>query len=85
MNYKVYLLSLIIGTGETGDAFRPQLSDDYPAIGWTDDTGRDVADLPGVPDCIVVLARCDDGQLAALEADENYCVLSVEEDDEITP
>lgn len=79
MRYRAMVCGPVTGTGVAGDAFRPRLGDDYPAVGWSDVTGRDGLAMPGDPALVVVEAEVDGAALAALEGDGRYVVLSAEE------
>lgn len=74
----VWLISPLIGTGARGDAFRPQFSSDYPEVGWSDDTGRPVESLPGLPTAIIILVVCSEEQLASIEENDIYFVIETE-------
>ena len=66
-----------IGTGAAGDAFRPQLADDY-AVDWQDITGQQDRQLIPAPNAYTLQVTCDDATLAAIQADANYVVLFFE-------
>jgi hypothetical protein len=82
---KTHILSPIIGSGIPKiDPFRPQFGEDYSAITYTDVTARPTEVLIGVPETITIEATCLEEQVAILELDNRYFVISTEVIDETT-
>jgi len=73
------LLSPVVGDGTTGNPYRPQFGDDFPALSWSDVTGRATADQPGDPSLEVIEAITDDP--GSIYANDTYFVLSETETD----
>jgi hypothetical protein len=75
----VTLLSPVVGDGTPGNAYRPQLSDDYPGLTWQDVTGQDTEQQPGDPALVVLEVYTDDPD--ALGADDTYFVMEIAENE----
>lgn len=56
----------------------PQLTDDHALFVCNDDTHQPAANLSPSPNLYVVHVECNDAQLAEIEADPTYLVLSSE-------
>ena len=74
MAWTVTLLSPVVGDGTTGNAYRPQFSDDFPALSWSDVTGQATEDMPGDPSLVIIEVVTDDP--APIYANDTYFVLS---------
>lgn len=74
MARRVTLLSPVIGNGTSASPYRPQFSNDYPALQYSDITGRDTEDQPGQPNLVTIEATVDDPEPIYNNAD--YFVLA---------
>lgn len=77
---RAQVLTKWVGTGARGvDPFRPQLEDVFPGLNWTDVTAQPSANLPPVPNILVVEVLCDAATRDAIEADARFYLLHDEE------
>lgn len=63
---------------------RPRLGADYPTVEWTDLAGTPSEHIIPAPNATTVEARMDEATLALVEADPNFAVIWVEDDDATT-
>ena len=72
------VLTQWIGTGTSeDDAYRPSITTDHPTIAkYEDTTGQPSENLTPNPNTFSCRIECDDATLAAIEADNNYYVIS---------
>lgn len=76
---RAQILTEWIGDGQSPEtAFRPRFTDDYPSIKWMDATDRQFPNLPGLPTAIIIDAECNEVQLAEIESNPDYFVVSTE-------
>ena len=78
---RAQILTPWIGDGITAP-YRPALADVHPVESWSDVTGQDVEQLVPTVNAYVIEVICSEAQLAAIEADPNYCVITSEVIDE---
>lgn len=77
---KLQVITKWLGTGQRGvDPFRPELEDVFPGLNWTDVTGQSSANLPTLPNALIVEVICDEATRDALEADSKFYVLHDED------
>ena len=81
---KITVLTPWIGDGFTDkgggdvDRRRPKVVDDYGIKTWSDITAQPAENLTPTPNAYVIHANVDDATLAAIDADSQYTVLTVE-------
>lgn len=79
MRFRLTILSPWMGSGTMEDSYRPQFGDDYTYIAWSELSVRPSPDYCADPNLGTLTCDVTDVELAALEADNDYHILSCEE------
>jgi hypothetical protein len=73
---KLTLITPWTGSGAKGNAYRPQFTEHYPGVGWTDITAQESKNLIPSVNLYILEVECSDAQATTIKADSRYLVLT---------
>lgn len=79
MDILAQVLSPWVGEGTTSNPYRPQLSDDYPAITWQDITGTETAQLIPPVNVVILEIQTHEQTYQTIASDPAYTVISTKQ------
>ena len=75
---KADILSTWTGDGSEDNPNHPSLQDTHAVSKWQDSTGTPAANLSPEPNAVVLYVEAETAVMDAIEADENYIILTRE-------